>query len=534
MKESSHKDENAPDLAPPSRGQEDDVDLPNEVDDGYHAYLGSTFADRKDMNRLGRAQELKRNFRTLSTFSFIVLLQDTWEAIMIACTQGLGDGGLAGLFWTYIFTFIGLGFVYMSLAEMASMSPTAGGQYHWVSEFSGTKYQRFLSHQTGWMSTLSLQAGTASSVFLVGTLLQSFITVNYPAYAPTRWQATLIMIAVTVVIYSLNMWAAGAMPVVQNVMLVIHIAGCLAIVIVIWVLSPRNTADVVFTQFLDQGAWGSMGLTLMVGQSSAIYGLIGTDMVPHLSEEIRDASRTVPHTMISSFLLNGLLGMAVLVTFLFAITNIDDALNDETGYPFVWVLRQTVSIGGLNGLTVIVLILCFASATTFNLATSRALWAFARDQGLPFSSWIARVHPKLHVPANAILVTCGFVVVLSFIDIGSNIAFDAIVSLNVVSLMFTYMMSIGCVLVHRVRHPGSLPRSPFSLGKWGVTVNIVGLSWSTFAFFWCFWPNTSSVTTQTFNWGVLMFLITLTASLTDYMVRARKSFAGPVSKMHIS
>lgn len=36
-------------------------------------------------------------------------------------TQGLTDGGLAGLFWSYVWTFIGFGFVIFSLGEMASM-----------------------------------------------------------------------------------------------------------------------------------------------------------------------------------------------------------------------------------------------------------------------------------------------------------------------------------------------------------------------------------------------------------------------------
>lgn len=40
---------------------------------------------------------------------------------MIACTQGLVNGGIAGLFWSYMWTFVGFTFVEMSLAEMASM-----------------------------------------------------------------------------------------------------------------------------------------------------------------------------------------------------------------------------------------------------------------------------------------------------------------------------------------------------------------------------------------------------------------------------
>jgi hypothetical protein len=57
----------------------------------------------------------------LSALSFAVVLTCVWEYLLLANTQGLIDGGLAGLFWSYIWTFIGFGFVVLSLAEMASM-----------------------------------------------------------------------------------------------------------------------------------------------------------------------------------------------------------------------------------------------------------------------------------------------------------------------------------------------------------------------------------------------------------------------------
>lgn len=80
-----------------------------------------TYADRKDMNRLGRPQEFNRNFRALSTLSFTIVVQATWEFILISMTQGLTNGGFAGLFWSYVWTFIGFTPIVASLAEMASM-----------------------------------------------------------------------------------------------------------------------------------------------------------------------------------------------------------------------------------------------------------------------------------------------------------------------------------------------------------------------------------------------------------------------------
>ena len=54
-----------------------------------------------------------------------------------------------------------------------------------------------------------------------------------------------------------------------------------------WVLAPRNTATVVFTQFTDGGGWSSMGVALMVGQISALYACICSDAAAHMSEEIK-------------------------------------------------------------------------------------------------------------------------------------------------------------------------------------------------------------------------------------------------------
>lgn len=164
----------------------------------------------------------------------------------------------------------------LSLAEMSSMAPTAAGQYHWVSEFSPSIVQKPLSYFIGWMSTLSWQAGTASGPFLVGTLIQSSAVVIYPDYAPTNWQGTLMVIAVTFLVWALNVWGTQLMPMFQNIMLVVHIFGFLAIIIVFWVLSPRASAQVTFTEFKNIGGWSSTGLALMVGQLSAIYACICT------------------------------------------------------------------------------------------------------------------------------------------------------------------------------------------------------------------------------------------------------------------
>jgi choline transport protein len=144
-----------------------------------------------------------------------------------------------------------------------------------------------------------------------------------------------------------------------------------------------------------------------------------------MSEEIKDAGKTVPKAMIGAYLMNGSLGIVFLVSYMFMITDVEAALDDATGYPHIWVFSQAVSKGGVVALNTIPIVLIFAGTLTYNLSTSRQTWAFARDNGLPFSSWIGRVNTRFQTPANAVSVTCLITIILSLINIGSDAAFNA-------------------------------------------------------------------------------------------------------------
>lgn len=122
------------------------------------------------------------------------------------------------------------------------------------------------------MSTLSWQAGTASGSFLTGTVIQGLITVNHPDYDAKDWQGTLLIFAMVLIIFIFNIWGARVLPMFQNLLLILHVFGFSALIIILWVVARAQPAKAVFTQFTNDGGWSSMGLSLMVGQISAIYG----------------------------------------------------------------------------------------------------------------------------------------------------------------------------------------------------------------------------------------------------------------------
>ena len=126
------------------------------------------------------------------------------------------------------------------------------------------------------MSVLSWQAGNASGSFLAGTIIQALLGVNNPNYNPTNWQGTLFVFAMVLVLFVCNVWGAQAWPKVQNGLMIVQVLGMLIIVIVLWVMAPHQSATAVFTDFTSEGGWPTLGMSLMVGQITAIYSLTGT------------------------------------------------------------------------------------------------------------------------------------------------------------------------------------------------------------------------------------------------------------------
>lgn len=118
---------------------------------------------------------------------------------------------------------------------------------------------------------MSWQGGVASGAFLIGTVTQSLISMNRPSYDPQGWQGTLFVFAIALIVFNLNIWCARALPLFQNVLLVMHVFSFAAVVIVLLVVGRVQTAENVFTKFENHGGWNSVGLSLMIGQINAVY-----------------------------------------------------------------------------------------------------------------------------------------------------------------------------------------------------------------------------------------------------------------------
>lgn len=114
-----------------------------------------------------------------------------------------------------------------------------------------------------------------------------------------------------------------------------------------------------------------------------------------MAEEIKNAEVVVPWSMVTTTVLNGALGFAIVIAVLFVTTDVTTALASPTGllgYPFMQIFYDaTGSKAGASAMIAIIIIMDAAGTIAFLATASRLVWAFARDGGLPGSHFAKKV-----------------------------------------------------------------------------------------------------------------------------------------------
>ncbi|KAK4906458.1 hypothetical protein LTR49_024385 [Elasticomyces elasticus] len=419
-------------------------------------------------------------------------------------------------------------------------------RYRWVSEFAPPGYQKPLSYAVGWLCALGWQSAMPLISYTAAQQIIALIATCQADFVWQGWQGALLTIAFVVFAILFNMFAIDKMPLIEGLVVTIHLFGFFAFVVIFWVLGPREPASRVFTEFRDQNGWGSYGLAVstqptrslaeltsrqtlvaVVGPSAA---LIGADAAVHLAEELKDASYILPRAMVSSALMNYATALTMIISFVSAIDPavLDDVLATSTGQPWVAVIRNVT--GSQAATIALAVVMCFQfTFTSINQATtsSRQLWAFARDKGVPFHAFLSKVSERDGVPHNAIFVTLGSTVIFSMIIIGSTIAFNIILSVCNVALIITYTICIATLVAKRLRGE-KLPPSRFNLGRAGLFINIAALCWLLVLGTFLFFPAVPNPTPASMNWACLMFGVVMIFAFIWYFVRGRHEYDGPV------
>lgn len=496
-------------------------------------FSSSVTHDESMMARWGKRQQLKRNFSLLSIVGLTTTLMSTWESFINGFNLGLENGGPAGLIYGFLLTWIGVFSQALVIAELGSMIPLAGGQYNWVSVLAPDKYSKYLSYLTGWMSVIGWQAATCDTIYIASTIIQGLLIQNISSYTPQQWHATLIGYAILAFSVFINTYLAASLPKIESVVFLLHLFGFLFVLIPLVYFGPHGDPATVFTHFLNEGHWPNQGLSFFVGLATSTIIFTGLDGATHMAEEIENAAVVIPRSIIASVVVNGTLGFSIALAVLFCLGDQEAALKTPTKYSFIEVFTSAVqSKRGGSAMTAVIIYALIFSIVGFVATSSRMLWAFARERAIPGHSYIARVDQRTKLPIWSILATVVINALLSLIQFGSTVSFDALSSLAIAGFYTSFLMSASVMLLYRLRTPSSnIPWGPFRLGRVGTPVTVFSIAYSLQGIFFSFWPPSSDVTLENMNWSAVVFAGVFVISMIFWIFHGQKIYKGPVMEV---
>jgi len=254
--------------------------------------------------------------------------------------------------------------------------------------------------------------------------------------------------------------------------------------------------------------------------------------------------------MTSTALANYIIGFIMTITILTVSGNFDEAIATNTGQPYLAVIyAATGSYTATVVFMIIIIILFFFCTINCITTTSRQLWAFARDGGMPFSPWLSKVRPratdcteriraycnqvnhKNGLPVNSLRATFGVTFCLSWIAAGSTIAFNNIISISLVGLLLSYGSTILTIAIRRAS-PEPLPPSYLKFSKpLGFLINGIALCFVVIAFVMVFFPTAPNPDGASMNWSIVISGGVILFAGFFYVVKGKHSYIAPATRM---
>ena len=138
----------------------------------------------------------------------------------------------------------------------------------------------------GWLTVSGWVAAITAGAFFVGSLIQAVVIQNHPDFTLTGWQGTLLFYAVLLLCVTINTASSKALPVIEILVLILHIIGFFAILIPLVYLAPHSDAKSVFTLFSNGGGWNTQALSFFIGLNGNAVAFLGKSAVQKIPSRL--------------------------------------------------------------------------------------------------------------------------------------------------------------------------------------------------------------------------------------------------------
>ena len=432
--------------------------------------------DRKVLHKMGYAQELHRRMNLFSnfaiSFSIICILAGGITAFPVALSAGGGFSVAMGWLVGGLFAMS----VAVAMGQIASSFPTAGGLYHWSSILGG----RAWGWATAWFNLLGLVFVVSSVDVGVYLLFKALVLKPMFGIEP-NWQLAISPA------FTIDMWqliAVGLLLGSQGIInhygirlttILTDFSGYLIFVVAVVLVGALLIGSPVppdfgrlfrfenYTGDPGGGVFPGTGVApfaFLLGLLFVCYTITGFDASAHTSEETHDAQVNVPKGMWTAVLVSWIAGFVMVCTFVLVLPSVPEGAKQgwNSFYYMYEGSRMSPALRGFLSIGIVVAnYLCALAGLT---STSRMMYAFARDGGLPASGALSHVSTRFRTPTYAIWTS----VVIAWLSVVYGDAFVVLATGCAVFLYLSYVMPVLAGLLAEGKT--WTEKGPFNLGVW--------------------------------------------------------------------
>jgi len=454
--------------------------------------------DEQYLESLGYRQQLFREMGGFSNFAISFSIISILTGAVLLYGYGLKFAGpiVNSIGWPVVSLFTLA--VAASMAEIASAYPTAGGLYFWSLRLGG----RGWAWLTAWLNmigqvTITGGINIAAAIYLIGAATRIF---DLQAAFLTNWYFQLaVMIAILIPQVLINVFGIRLTAKLSDISVWWHIGGVLLIVVALTVFGKHHNPAAFLFSFAPSVNAFEASSTLVVADMAipsplfrlfpslaelyrlappallfvlallqAQWTYTGYDASAHVAEETKMARLNSAWGIFLSVAVSAVVGYVMLMVLTWCIPNGDVAATAADPYPVLYVIANNLTPFLTNLIAVIIggaMWLCGLASVT---SMGRMWYAFARDDGMPGSSYLKRVSHN-GTPVHAIVVTS----ILSVLVCVYAAAFYVVTSISTIALYLAYVIPIFLNLRNRI--PRTL--APWSLGPFGPLINVIAVIW---------------------------------------------------------
>jgi amino acid transporter len=345
-----------------------------------------TSEDEQTLHKLGYAQELFRAMGGFQNFAISFTIISILAGCLTSYVIAYGQGGPVAVTWGWLIVGFMSTLVALSMAEIASAYPTAGGLYYWASKLGSPGWGWF----TGWFNLVGQIAVTAAIGY--GLAIFSTALLNYWFDYPNTKEYVYLAYAVVLLgALVLNLMKITVTAMLNTISAYWHMIGVGVIVVVLLLVPDEHRSFTsIFTDTVNATGWGGEAApdsfnsivfwyVFLTGLLMAQYTITGFDASAHTAEETHKASRSAAVGMYMSVVASVFFGFILLVAVTLALPV--EPTIDLYIIPTSWVAAMGQSWG-----TFLLFICCIAQffcLTASVTSASRMLFAFSRDRAVP-------------------------------------------------------------------------------------------------------------------------------------------------------